>query len=884
MKPLLLKMQAFGPYVKEQIVDFEKLSSAGIFLIKGPTGSGKTTIFDAMTFALYGGSSGTGEKDKTGRNDLSQWRCNQSPDDVPTVVTFTFSVNGHTYRFERRLTKARKNFNEKLEAGEMDEEGNVIPFFQNTKKDEMNKKAEQLVGLTKEQFRQVVLLPQGQFERFLTASSSEKEDILKKIFNSESWDKYAVHFFDAAKLRKEALEEENNAVKNSLAEDNLDSLEDLADRIDSLQAELQANEDAFIAFDAEGKQTALDADKLLAGDFGALHKLEREETELKAQNSAVERMRRQYEAADRAEELRSLIRDAESSAIKALDREKQLADIDQKLPGAQKAEDQAAAAVKQFTDEGKAEKLQTKLGEFAAKRDTYLKLDVLAAALSKAQEEEKQAAAKAKQAENKEIQAADLAGKAFEFYNVAEDTAKQYRDRYFAGIYGEIASQLREDEKCPVCGSIHHPEPAARTAEGISKTQVDRAEAEKEKARKAWDAAEADRRNAEKSRNAAQQKLAGTAAATASAEANFNNASASRIPGIDSLQAFNKAVQAAEMEKTAAEAKGKELQNYLENAKNTVSSLKAQRETARQELAGAKAAAGTAASALQEALAARGYESVAAVKSALLEQSKRNKLLEEVVSHETRTVENKKKLTEAGEKLAGKTEPDASTFLARQEEIKTQQNNHTKVKTACGEALKRLTEKQRILTAKNKHYQQEIHQAEQDLLFAKALRGDTGMGLQRYVLAIMFGQVLQEANHMLEKVHGGRYRLFRTDDKGTGNKRGLELAVQDSRSPEQGGRSVKMLSGGEKFLVSLALSIGMSTVAQKSGVKIEALFIDEGFGTLDDRSINDAMEILESVRRSNGMIGIISHVALLEANITTQVEVVKDEKGNYIIS
>lgn len=113
--------------------------------------------------------------------------------------------------------------------------------------------------------------------------------------------------------------------------------------------------------------------------------------------------------------------------------------------------------------------------------------------------------------------------------------------------------------------------------------------------------------------------------------------------------------------------------------------------------------------------------------------------------------------------------------------------------------------------------------------------------------------------------------------------RGLELKVYDNRSPDTEGRSVAMLSGGEKFLVSLSLSIGMSTVAQKTGVQIEALFIDEGFGTLDDSSIHDAMDILESVRRSSGMIGIIIHVQLLENNIPTHLEVIKANGGSTIV-
>ena len=177
MKPIRLELQAFGPYVTKQVIDFEKLSEKGIFLIKGPTGSGKTTIFDAMTFALYGGSSGETEKAKSGRNDLEEWRCSQADDKTATYVSFTFSVRGRRYVFTRKLEMKRKNLSTLYEAGEIDEAGNVIPFFERPKKDDLTQKAEELIGLTKDQFRQVVLLPQGQFERFLTASSQDKEDM-----------------------------------------------------------------------------------------------------------------------------------------------------------------------------------------------------------------------------------------------------------------------------------------------------------------------------------------------------------------------------------------------------------------------------------------------------------------------------------------------------------------------------------------------------------------------------------------------------------------------------------------------------------------------------------------------------------------------------------
>ena len=198
MRPLKLELQAFGPFADRQSVDFEKLSRGGIFLIKGNTGSGKTTIFDAMTFALYGGGSGEDSKSRTGRNDLEQWRCTQADPGTETFVALTFSVRGRTYYFKRSLVPRRVTLSARFEAGELCEDGSVVPFFNNPKKDDLTNKATELIGLTKDQFRQVVLLPQGQFERFLTAPSGEKEIILRKIFGAEIWERYARAFFTEA--------------------------------------------------------------------------------------------------------------------------------------------------------------------------------------------------------------------------------------------------------------------------------------------------------------------------------------------------------------------------------------------------------------------------------------------------------------------------------------------------------------------------------------------------------------------------------------------------------------------------------------------------------------------------------------------------------------
>jgi len=320
----------------------------------------------------------------------------------------------------------------------------------------------------------------------------------------------------------------------------------------------------------------------------------------------------------------------------------------------------------------------------------------------------------------------------------------------------------------------------------------------------------------------------------------------------------------------------------LELSQSALSGLKAEIKTAEGELKTAEESSLTAEKQLNDKLSESEFDSLDSAEKALRSDSLRRALLRDTTTYVTLLDKNAEDLKAKQSELQDKAEPDSSRFADRLEAIDSENEKYICEKTDCAGRTSALRKKQANLAGKEKRYNAEIVQAADDLSFAKKLRGDKGLGIQRYVLAIMFGQVINEANSMLRRVHGGRYHLIRTDEGGSGSKRGLELKVHDSRSPESEGRSVKMLSGGEKFLVSLALSIGMSTIAQKTGVRIEALFIDEGFGTLDDSSIGDAMQVLESVRIGNGLIGIISHVQLLESTIDSQLEIVKDNGGNYI--
>ena len=326
------------------------------------------------------------------------------------------------------------------------------------------------------------------------------------------------------------------------------------------------------------------------------------------------------------------------------------------------------------------------------------------------------------------------------------------------------------------------------------------------------------------------------------------------------------------------------LEGKKSEAENELTGKNSEIESAEKERKQAKEKCSKAEDNLKQALEENGFASEDEAKGALLSEEAVKRIKGEIEDYRGDKRAAEGNISNLKNELKDTAEPDKE----RCEEIKEQANSakeeYLKKTGGMKTELKRLQSKADELKQKGEGLEEKLHEAENDLAFAKSLRGDTGTGLQRYVLGIMFSSVVAAANKMLEMVHGGRYRLYRSDERAQGsNKRGLELKVFDKNSEDHEGRFVSTLSGGEKFLASLALSIGMSTVAQKGGIKIEALFIDEGFGSLDEDSIGDAMNILNSIQEANGLVGIISHVQLLQERIPAKLKVEETETGSHIV-
>ena len=797
MKPLKIEFQAFGPYAGYECVDFEKIASKGLFLVCGKTGTGKTMILDAMTFALFGKSSGNG------RDDFSAMRCTKADDTTPTFVRFEFENNGKYYLFERKLIKKRVNYAEEYNASVKLPDGSFSPMFENAKAKLLNDKAEEIIGLNYSQFVQVIILPQGKFEKLLTSNSDEKEKILTSIFGEEKWQSIADIIYDNAAKQKEDVRVVKETIERSLKEEQCESVEELGSLIEQKKTEL--NE--------------LEID----------YKNQKYEVKIKECNENLSLLKK-------VEEAESLIETRQAEYEKAV-----------KLAENKKAEFEKTEELlkNHIANETEIEHKKKQIAQYESKKSDYETIYDLEKELIEKKVDEKTAKKELDSAlEKMESYKPILEGLVNEF-KILQNEQKELFDRYLAGITGEIASTLVDGEACPVCGSTTHPKKACISEGDVTRQQVDDKKAEceekdseieknknlSEKAKAVYD-----------SKKEAYLKIE---AENKAFEARIESTKVSLIQGIDSLDDLLRSIKNLQKEVDGYVSKKTQLENNEKEQKELFIEAKTKIDAAVTELKNARAQLETVREQVKKALIENGFDSF-----------------------------------DTTEEMATAADEIEDNIYEMEGYVK----DYTAKSSVLDNEIKRLLKKKETLLSQGDGIEDKIRQADEDMQFAKKLRGDTGTSLQRYVLGIMFSSVVSAANKMLEMVHGGRYRLFRTDDMAQNTKkRGLELKVYDKYSEDHEGRFVSTLSGGEKFLASLALSIGMSTVAQKSGIKIEALFIDEGFGSLDEDSIADAMNILNSIQEANGLVGIISHVQLLQDRIPTKLKVEEVDKGSKIV-
>ncbi|MDW5299662.1 MAG: SbcC/MukB-like Walker B domain-containing protein [Sedimentibacter sp.] len=1009
MIPIKLSFQAFGPYVKKQEIEFDKFENSGVFLIHGITGSGKTTILDAITYALYGKSSGGN------RGDITAMRCQMAKEEIPTEVEFIFKISEKTYKFTRNIiikTKRNgsKDYNVAQNAMFLNKDGIFVPFFENPKIKDVEQKSCEIIGLNHEQFIQVIMLPQGKFEKLLVAKSDEKEEILVTLFNAKKWQEAAEWICNEARnISKDVVLKREN-INVMLKSENAETKEDLETKISNLtesienitkekfkseellkdeKIKLELQNDTFNLFEEKSRtekelkkiieqqeKTDILSAKLEKGRKAlnveqkytyvinvqrkfneSKEKLEKEQKnnaicidikdktekslqELKKNEEYIEKLKENKIKAEGLTEVYSQITSSKTDADKQNKKYEDLRNEElnkQKLLNSTKEKLQKYSQMKDFIFNN----YSLKLPELKEKAEKFNMMDKKTAEVQIIQTEI-----------NKANNALNVLKKDLEECKNSFVLQKKEYDSLYGKYIGQaaflISEELEDGKKCPVCGSIHHPEKASKSDSNVDSSQINDLRVALDKLNEnsmelnniiaKQDAAKTSKsekmqelqneinelsknlnsyskeniytclKKAESEINKLQEIIATETKLTAQtsklegelilinndlsvqsklkeeSQAKYNSLSERKIDGIESeadlinkINDFaakindysNKLISITEQYNNA--------DKKLSSSNTSLMYLKEQTDKLCDEYNEAK-------SEYIEILKSNNFADTEEFKSNLVNQDILDDWDKQIQNYIIEKGSVAKNLERLEFLTKNKTKPNLDAIKNAVSSLEKNITEHEKQIALHTDGKNRLETIIRKVSKEQKILQELMHKYDTYYNFGITLRGDKGISLRRYVLGVMLTSVTVEANRLLKNVHDGRYQLCRTlEGSGRSRKAGLELEVFDGYSGEK--RGVAGLSGGEKFLVSLALSLGLSSVvqSQSGGIKIDTMFIDEGFGSLDSSSIADALNILSSVKGSKRLVGIISHVQLLKETVEASITVQKDRNGSFLI-
>lgn len=1004
MKPEYVKMQAFGPYLPATECDFTALYEARLFLITGPTGSGKTTILDAMSFALYGAS--TGEL-----RSFRDMRSIGAPDELDTEVTFVFSLGEKRYRFFRGLHLHHKR------TGGVDEQvGAECQVWENGEwqllisgDTAVRKKASEILGFTHSQFSQVIVLPQGEFRRLLLAKSNEKLEILQVLFATSDWQRITQAAGNRLKQLRERLQTSRTQEETLLESAGVGTAGELEELLARQEAELGgAEKSAREAGEVLQKaRAAAELARRTAEKFSSLQQTHAALTALKEQSEEMGRRKetlalglkvkellpcyRRFDAADREDrqkkqmaeamaaqsdrdrkafaaaveraaaaphlrEEERVLRDRAAALSALLPDTGRLAGLIRSAKEWETALAAAESSVKNLRGEqevlrgriGKGERMVKELYETyvlplpglhrqLAEKETMLR-DFAAAKAARAAAE--QAASQQKEATAKEREAAEALRKAEEARAEAEEILRA------DAAYG-LALHLQEGAPCPVCGAVHHPAPAILKAPAGG-TDLEAAKSVEKAAReKASDAlrrsSEASARFAaaldtlkaaeaqcagyeeESAVQASRQALAAKIAEAGTAEEKYQVGAALLEDLKEKLTAAEAALREAEEKRSeaaencsATAAKRDELAARLgayadldklqeeyrqvvaaaEGKKSEAARLESEREAA--ELSAAKseeAARGASAAALDAeqrmfdarrelelSAAAAGLPADSPFDEMALSDSEIADLEQELQRYDLSMKRISERAAELEEELRGTEPPDCRAADAAEREAESASAQLAELVGGLRsrtEGVKAALEKIMRLKAESADLEREYGKV---CRVADFLAGGNPYKtpIHSFVLGLMLDEVVLAASRYLSELSRGRYQLIRVDATGGRSLRGLDIEVTDAHTGGQ--RKVCTLSGGELFLASLSLAFGLAEVVQSfaGGVKLDSIFIDEGFGTLDSETLEAAMKALSEIQKEGRLVGLISHVAELRSRIPARIEVFPGQDGSRL--
>lgn len=927
MKPLKLTMSAFGSYAGKNVIDFTG-QQQGIFLITGDTGAGKTTIFDAITYALYNQTSG-------GERNGNMMRSQYAQPETETYVELEFLYRGQTYRVRRnpdyKITKTLKNgkIREQKVPHSVEltlPDGTVFP----EKKNATDAKIIEILGLTADQFSQIVMIAQGDFLKLLYTKSDERKMIFSKLFRTDIYWKIQENLrrksmemderiqendraFEQEKSRiiplpeseelplDELVERLRERVKDALKEQNLRraNVEELNKKITkyeeinklfvSLEKIRQTGKE-LEARQAESKErrqqieNARKADKVLVAEQQNLRQQQEVEQSAQAIAKMTETLANDQEM---FESLKTQLQEAEAKQKReAVDIQKKMLALEQSFPSYE-------ALQNARSEEQQAKKVWEDLGKTS--EESFHKKEAGIAALKEQQKRQEQVVEQTK----KNWEQTSLS---------ASESAKHYEHMYEAFLKeqaGILAENLSAGCPCPVCGSTVHPDPAKLSDHAVTELEVEQAKktraAAEEKRDLAHAAFETEKTEKQKLAQAVEKEeadfvLEQTIAKQQRKEAEQNYVSLQKIaeqireklvyPSLAEAKkqyaAMQKALEAAEQEI----AKKRQKVSELAEAMNT---LKGQKLAEEENQKTAKKLAVKTEKEYAKLLEKSGFISEETYHLAILPERSRSKLEREEKEYESQCLRQQSEQKLLEKQVSGKTYTDTTELneqlKVEKQALKEAEKTYMELHTAY-ENDRAVLQNCAVYLEKGKKLESEDQVIKSLSKTANGrLSGSAKIDFETYIQRQYFKQIIHEANKRLLTMSNHQFILKLKEEANTGRKtnEGLDLSVYSLVTDSE--RDVKTLSGGESFLAALAMALGLSDIVERSAGAIhpDMMFIDEGFGSLDAQSRQQAIEVLAELAGDSRMVGIISHVTELKEQIDRKLVVSRTDKGSRAV-
>lgn len=1000
MMPISLTLSAFGPYPDTITIDFESFQEDGLFLITGPTGSGKTMIFDAMIFALYGKTSGQ-------IRQTDSLRCDHALNEIPTFVEFSFSLHQQNYTIKR-------NPKYYLEGKKTPKQPSALLTLPDGKMvegiKEVNQKMISLLGVDDQQFKQICMIAQGEFTKLIMASSDEREKVLRELFHSETYQKLEEKLKVHLKTYQDKYDLLLNKRKDLMQELQVEDHQEYLSKQTKLIASQQKEYDD-LKKNLDQKKQQLQLYRLQNQRLIQLKDLKQQFQDLKKQENDYQKLNKTVDTLKKAQETNylyiSYIKQQKKLQTLKLNQEDFLKQLKKLEKDYQEKKVQADSLdYKQQTKEKLQNQIQeTKqlINQIYQYQNDYQNLQTLKQQYRMLDEEHKLFLKKKEKFENglqrdqERIQSEQQVQSKYELikqqyvrlneqkvkvhqlsdyydqilklnenksdlqeeYTVVEKQVdhekmqyNQMEKLYFRKQAGIFALQLKEDQPCPICGSLHHPHPAQIEKEDITKEKLDQQakkvkqqehrlqdilqkillsnqkkemlvkqtkqlsselniqeEISKEIFIKELDHLSKDEKRMKKEYLELQdelkyiQKLKKSVALSLKDMSTYESKELKQAQSLENIQVqihqlsgklddslrqyeigeVNKNYQQVQKEYRQLSLEIETIQQDYEKVKNKYLEIKTKISSLNQQIIQEQEIYDELDNKYHTALDAFiNEEEFLNLKTQINQISILEKKYQDYLI-------SLKSLNEQIISLENEVKDSTYVDLSSLSETIKEVNQQLREKNDDLEKLKiDYSLKEKMIKDIQKINQQlekdeDTYQRYLDLYNLASGKNNARVSIERYVLATYFENMLVYANVIMKQLSQGRYQLLRKDDAGKGrSQQGLELDVFDQESGNI--RSIKTLSGGESFKAALSLALGLSRMVQDyaGGIELNTLFIDEGFGSLDSQSLDQAMNCLMELHHENKLIGIISHVSDLKDRIERQLVVERKQKQSVI--